>query len=29
VLQEMGHPVEPGAGVAAAQQVWAAATKRA
>src|SRR6516225_9685685 len=23
VLQEMGHPVKPGAGVAAAQQVWA------
>lgn len=25
VLQEMGHPVKPGAGVAAAQQVWAKA----
>jgi len=23
VLKEMGHPVEPGKGVAAAQQVWA------
>jgi aspartate aminotransferase-like enzyme len=23
VLHEMGHPVKPGAGVAAAQQVWA------
>ena len=25
VLKEMGHPVEPGKGVAAAQQVWAQA----
>jgi aspartate aminotransferase-like enzyme len=25
VLREMGHPVEPGAGVAAAQRVWAGA----
>jgi aspartate aminotransferase-like enzyme len=23
VLKEMGHPVEPGSGVAAAQRVWA------
>jgi aspartate aminotransferase-like enzyme len=27
VLQEMGHPVQPGSGVAAAQQVWAEAVK--
>jgi len=27
VLQEMGHPVKPGAGVAAAQQVWAKGAK--
>jgi aspartate aminotransferase-like enzyme len=27
VLQEMGHPVQPGAGVAAAQQVWAKASR--
>ena len=27
VLQEMGHPVKPGAGVAAAQLVWAKGTK--
>jgi aspartate aminotransferase-like enzyme len=27
VLQEMGHPVKPGAGVAAAQQVWAKGVK--
>ena len=27
VLTEMGHPVEPGRGVAAAQRVWAEAVK--
>jgi aspartate aminotransferase-like enzyme len=29
VLQQMGHPVEPGSGVAAAQKVWADAVRAA